>query len=76
MAGWNDRSATADAARDLLRQAAGISIPKAGFVMRVLAIYLLVLVPLNWIIFRSLGARGVGLGGNAHHRAWRDGGGR
>ncbi len=55
VAGWNDRSATADAARDLLRRAAGISIPKAGFVMRMLALYLLVLVPLNWIFFRSLG---------------------
>ncbi|HTQ37899.1 MAG TPA: hypothetical protein VMJ32_02665 [Pirellulales bacterium] len=54
-AGWNDDSAPANAARDSLRQAAGIVIPKADFVLRVLALYLLVLVPLNWLLFRSLG---------------------
>lgn len=55
VAGWNDASPAAITARDSLREAAGIVIPKADFVMRVLAIYLLVLVPLNWLLFRSLG---------------------
>jgi hypothetical protein len=38
-----------------LREAAGIVIPKADFVMRVLVLYLIVLVPANWILFRTLG---------------------
>jgi hypothetical protein len=55
VAGWNDFCAAAEAARESLREAAGISIPKAGFVLRVIGIYLLVLVPVNWAIFRLLG---------------------
>lgn len=55
VAGWNDFCAAADAARDALREAAGISIPKSDFVLRVLAVYLLVLVPVNWGFFRLLG---------------------
>jgi len=38
-----------------LREAAGIAIPKARFVFSVLAIYLLILVPVNWTVFRLLG---------------------
>jgi hypothetical protein len=55
VAAWNDRSGVADAARQSLRDAAGISVPKAGFVFRVLAIYLLILAPVNWGVFRALG---------------------
>jgi hypothetical protein len=55
VAAWNDNSATSDVARDSLRKAAGIVIPQADFVMRILVLYLIVLVPLNWILFRSLG---------------------
>ena len=55
MAGWNDRSGASDAARQALKDAAGISIPQGRFVLRVLLIYLLVLVPLNWAVFWSLG---------------------
>ncbi len=55
VAGWNDGGASAEAARRTLREAAGISVPKAGFVFRTLAIYLIVLVPVNWIVFRILG---------------------
>lgn len=54
-ASWNDASGAAEAARTALRDAAGISIPKSGFVLRVLAIYLLVLVPVNWAVFRAIG---------------------
>jgi hypothetical protein len=54
-AGWNDNSGAADAARKSLREAAGISIPEAGFVLRALAVYLLVLVPVNWGFFRLIG---------------------
>ena len=55
VAAWNDNSATADAARDALREAAGIVIPKAQFVVGVLLLYLIVLVPLNWLAFWGLG---------------------
>src|SRR5204863_9038441 len=43
------------AARQILTEAAGIEIPSADFVIKVLAIYLLVLVPLNWGVFWLLG---------------------
>ncbi len=55
VAGWNDFCAAADAARDALRDAAGISVPKARFILQVMSIYLLVLVPINWGVFRLLG---------------------
>jgi hypothetical protein len=55
VAGWNDFCAAADSARESLREAAGISIPKAGFVLQVLMMYLVVLVPANWAIFKVLG---------------------
>ena len=54
-AGWNDASAAAEAARGALRQAAGISVPKAEFVLWVLAGYLALLVPVNWAVFRAIG---------------------
>lgn len=55
VAAWSDTSAASEAARQTLREAAGISVPEAGFVFRVLVVYLFVLVPLNWIVFRVLG---------------------
>ncbi len=55
VAGWNDFCGAAAAARDSLREAAGVSIPKAEFVFRVVAVYLLFLVPINWAVFRMLG---------------------
>src|SRR5262249_41547520 len=51
VAAWNDFSAVPTAARDTLREAAGILIPKSSFVVWTLAVYLFVLVPLNWAIF-------------------------
>ncbi|ADB18457.1 hypothetical protein Psta_3802 [Pirellula staleyi DSM 6068] len=53
--GWNDFSGAADAARSALRDAAGIKIPQASFVLRVLAVYLLLLVPVNWFVFWIIG---------------------
>ena len=38
-----------------LTEAAGIEIPRADFVIKVLAVYLLVLVPLNWLVFWLMG---------------------
>jgi hypothetical protein len=52
---WNDYSETAKAARESLRKAAGVEVPDARFVVFCLAAYLVALVPLNWIIFRSIG---------------------
>jgi hypothetical protein len=52
VAGWNDRGAVADAARQSLRGAAGIEVPRSGFVFQVLVAYVLVLAPLNWLVFR------------------------
>lgn len=51
---WNDRSGVALAAGESLTDAAGVTIPNAKFVLRVLGIYLLILVPVNWGIFRAL----------------------
>ncbi len=55
VAGWNDFSGVAQAVREALREAAGISIPDAGFVIRVLAVYVVLLVPVNWLLFRLMG---------------------
>lgn len=55
MAGWNDYNGCPTAARASLREAAGISIPKADFVLKALGVYLLILVPANWAFFRLIG---------------------
>lgn len=52
---WNDFSKTADAARMALREAAGVEVPNSGFVVMCLAVYLVVLVPLNWLVFQTIG---------------------
>jgi len=54
-AAWSDTSAASEAARQTLREAAGIVIPESRFVFRVLVVYLVVLVPVNWFVFRLLG---------------------
>lgn len=53
--GWNDESAISIAARETLKQSAGILPPSSDFVLKMLAVYLIVLVPLNWIVFRGIG---------------------
>ena len=55
VAAWNDFSPIANQARDALIDAAGISVPGAGFIILVLSAYLVVLVPLNWLFFQALG---------------------
>ncbi|MFI4875220.1 MAG: hypothetical protein ACIALR_07780 [Blastopirellula sp. JB062] len=55
VAAWNDNSAAVNAARECLIEAAGIDIPDAAFILRVTAVYLLVLVPLNWGVFWLIG---------------------
>lgn len=55
VAAWDDEGVASQAARQILTTAAGIEIPSADFVMKVLAVYLLVLVPLNWLVFWMIG---------------------
>jgi hypothetical protein len=52
---WNDFSATANAAREALVKAAGVEVPGTSFVVLCLAIYLVALVPLNWLVFNAIG---------------------
>ncbi len=52
---WNEFSPVSDAAREAIIEAAGVRVPGAGFVVACLAIYLIVLVPLNWMLFHALG---------------------
>ncbi len=53
--GWNDDSGISFAARETLKEAAGITPPSSDFVLKMLGAYLLILVPLNWFIFRMIG---------------------
>lgn len=55
VAAWNDEVGIAAAARESIALAAGISPPSPEFVFRMLGIYLLCLVPLNWLLFRLIG---------------------
>ncbi len=52
---WNNFNATSQAAREALREAAGVQVPHRSFVVTCLAVYLVVLVPLNWMFFKALG---------------------
>ncbi|MEY4180585.1 MAG: hypothetical protein RLY70_4159 [Planctomycetota bacterium] len=55
VAGWNDTSGTAVAVRKIVSEAAGINIPDARFILKMMAIYLTLLVPVNWLVFRLIG---------------------
>jgi hypothetical protein len=55
VAGWNDLSDCSRAARAALTSAAGINVPERQFVLWTLSLYLFVLVPANWALFRALG---------------------
>ena len=52
---WNDFNPVAEGARNALKVAAGVRVPAASFVVICLAVYLFVLVPLNWMVFHALG---------------------
>ena len=52
---WNDFSATANAAREALVDAAGVEVPGTSFVVVCLTLYLVALVPLNWLVFHAIG---------------------
>ena len=52
---WSEFNPVSEAARTVLTDAAAVRVPGGGFVLACLALYLAVLVPLNWMIFRALG---------------------
>jgi hypothetical protein len=55
LSGWKDDSDVLKRFSDILRSESGIEIPKSSWVMKSLGIYLIVLVPLNYLIFRLVG---------------------
>jgi hypothetical protein len=55
LAAWNAFGPVSSASRSLLVEAAGVQMPGAGFILGCLALYLVVLVPLNWMVFHTLG---------------------
>ena len=55
LAAWNEFGPVSSASRALLVEAAGVEMPGAGFILGCLALYLVVLVPLNWMVFHTLG---------------------
>ncbi|MGD9633510.1 MAG: hypothetical protein AB7U97_09555, partial [Pirellulales bacterium] len=52
---WNSFSRTANAARESLVEAAGVEVPDTSFVVIALVLYLVALVPLNWLVFNAIG---------------------
>ncbi len=55
VAGWNDFSDCGELARRALLVSAGIVVPERSLILWSLGLYLFVLVPANWTIFRALG---------------------
>ncbi|MFO0913191.1 MAG: hypothetical protein U0795_09550 [Pirellulales bacterium] len=53
--GWNETNGCAELARGMLNVASGIDVPDRSFVAALLLGYLVILVPLNWAVFRLLG---------------------
>lgn len=52
---WNPDSEVVLAARNGLQEASGITVPRLATVIKLLVGYLVVLVPLNWLVFRLFG---------------------
>ncbi len=55
ISGWSDNSDTINLCRDILKAESGIEIPDSSLVFRSLGWYLLILVPINYLIFRLMG---------------------
>ncbi|MEM0927107.1 MAG: hypothetical protein AAGJ83_13780, partial [Planctomycetota bacterium] len=51
---WNDESDIIRTMRQLLQSQAGIEIPGSDLVLKALALYLLLLVPVNYLVFRLM----------------------
>jgi hypothetical protein len=54
LASWNESSDVMKRMRATLTEEAGIEIPDSSLVVRLLAIYLVLLVPVNYVVFRLL----------------------
>ena len=54
LAAWDDNSDTMKLLRETLTNEAGIAIPGSSLVLKSLGLYLLVLVPINFIVFRLM----------------------
>ena len=52
---WNDSSDAVRIAREILIEEAGIEIPDSSLIAKSLAYYLILLVPLNYLVFRIVG---------------------
>ena len=52
---WDDWNEPAQTTRATLEETTGINVPERYFVLRMLAIYGLILVPLNWLLFKVVG---------------------
>ena len=52
---WNAESLVLRNARTSLQESSGITVPRINTIIKLLIGYLVVLVPLNWIVFRLLG---------------------
>ena len=52
---WNDDSPVAAAAGATLAEASGIVVPRIHLIIKLLVGYLIILVPLNWLVFRLMG---------------------
>ncbi|MBN2022968.1 MAG: hypothetical protein JW809_09250 [Pirellulales bacterium] len=55
VAAWCDFGPVPSAAREALANAASVEVPGRWFVVWIVAAYLVVLVPLNWLVFTALG---------------------
>lgn len=53
--GWSMSNGVSGVVLQSLLDAAGIDVPRASFVVAILATYLIVLVPVNWAVFRVIG---------------------
>lgn len=52
---WNSKSLVTNRAHSYLKNLSGISVPNLSSILKWLGLYLLVLVPLNWLVFRLIG---------------------
>ncbi|MEM6363417.1 MAG: hypothetical protein AAF745_03250 [Planctomycetota bacterium] len=55
ISGWKSESDWVGRCRDTLQSQIGVTIPKVSLIGRSLAIYLMLLIPVNYVIFRMIG---------------------
>ena len=55
VAAWRDDDDLSQAARNVLSDEAGLTIPSVRFVLGLVAVYVVLLVPVNWLVFSRVG---------------------